>query len=62
VLGRDGLSRFDELRRREAARTASLYAFELIEHDGGDLRDRPFLDRKAALAQPLCATARRAFC
>jgi hypothetical protein len=33
VLGPDGLSRFDELRRREAARTAILYAFDLIEHD-----------------------------
>jgi len=35
VLGPDGLSRFDDLRRREAARTAILYAFDLIEHDGG---------------------------
>jgi bifunctional non-homologous end joining protein LigD len=34
----------------EAARTAILYAFDLIEHDGEDLRDRPFLERKAALA------------
>ena len=42
VLGPDGLSRFDELRRREAARTAVLYAFDLIEHDGEDLRNRPF--------------------
>jgi hypothetical protein len=50
VLGPDGLSRFDDLRRREAARTAILYAFDLIEHDSEDLRDRPFLDRKAALA------------
>jgi bifunctional non-homologous end joining protein LigD len=50
VLGPDGLSRFDELRRREAAHSAMLYAFDLIEHDGQDLRDRPFLDRKAALA------------
>jgi ATP-dependent DNA ligase len=31
VLGPDGLSRFDELSRREAARTAILYAFDLIE-------------------------------
>jgi ATP-dependent DNA ligase len=53
VLGPDGLSRFDELRRREAARTAILYAFDLIEHDGEDLRDRPFLDSKAALARLL---------
>jgi bifunctional non-homologous end joining protein LigD len=53
VLGPDGLSHFDDLRRREAARTAFLYAFDLIEHDGQDLRDLPFLDRKAALAQLL---------
>src|SRR5215470_7561173 len=49
VLGPDGLSRFDDLRRREAAHIAVLYAFDLIEHDGQDLRDLPFLDRKAAL-------------
>jgi ATP-dependent DNA ligase len=29
VLGHDGLSRFDELSRREVARTAILYAFDL---------------------------------
>jgi bifunctional non-homologous end joining protein LigD len=50
VLGPNGLSRFDELRRREAADTAIHYAFDLIEHDGEDHR---FLDRKAALAQLL---------
>jgi bifunctional non-homologous end joining protein LigD len=53
VLGPDGLSRFEELSRRGAARTAILYAFDLIELDGEDLRCRPFLDRKAALAQLL---------
>jgi bifunctional non-homologous end joining protein LigD len=53
VLGPDGLSRFEELSRREAARVAILYAFDLIEHDGEDLRKRPFLDRKAALARLL---------
>jgi ATP-dependent DNA ligase len=47
VVGPDGLSRFEELSRREAARTAILYAFDLIEHDGEDLRKLPFLDRKA---------------
>jgi bifunctional non-homologous end joining protein LigD len=31
VLGPDGLSLFDELRRRKAADTAILYAFDLIE-------------------------------
>jgi bifunctional non-homologous end joining protein LigD len=50
VMGPDGLSRFEELSGREAARTAILYAFDLIEYDGEDLRDRPFLERKAALA------------
>jgi bifunctional non-homologous end joining protein LigD len=53
VLGPDGLSRFEELSRREAARIAILYAFDLIELDGEDLRRRPFLDRKAALARLL---------
>jgi bifunctional non-homologous end joining protein LigD len=53
VLGPDGLSRFEELSRREAARTAILYAFDLIEHDGEDLRNLPFLDPKAALARLL---------
>jgi bifunctional non-homologous end joining protein LigD len=53
VLGPDGLSRFEDLRRREAAHSAMLYAFDLIEHDGEDLRDCPFLDRKAALARLL---------
>jgi hypothetical protein len=47
VLGSDGLSRFDELRHREAAQSAMLYAFDLIEHDGQDL------DRKGALARLL---------
>ena len=53
VLGPDGLSRFEELSHREGARAAILYAFDLIEHDGEDMRNLPFLDRKAALAQLL---------
>jgi bifunctional non-homologous end joining protein LigD len=53
VLGPDGLSRFEELSRREITRTAILYAFDLFEHDGEDLRNLPFLDRKAALARLL---------
>jgi bifunctional non-homologous end joining protein LigD len=53
VPGPDGLSRFEELSRRKGARTAILYAFDLIEHDGEDLRDRPSLERKAALARLL---------
>jgi bifunctional non-homologous end joining protein LigD len=53
VLGADGLSRFDRLSNREGGSAAVLYAFDLIEHDGNDLRNRPFLDRKAALARLL---------
>ena len=53
ILGPDGLSRFEELRRREAADAAILYAFDLIEHDGADLHNLPFLERKAALARLL---------
>jgi bifunctional non-homologous end joining protein LigD len=41
---------------RGAAQTAILHAFDLIEHDGGDLRNLPFLDRKAALARLLRET------
>jgi bifunctional non-homologous end joining protein LigD len=55
-LGPDGLSRFEELSRREAARTAILYAFDLIERDGEDLRNLPFLERKATLARLLRET------
>jgi bifunctional non-homologous end joining protein LigD len=54
VLGPGGLALFDELRRREAAHM--LFAFDLIEHDGGDLRNLPFLERKAALVRLLRAT------
>jgi hypothetical protein len=31
VLGPDGLSRFEELSRRQVTRTAILHAFDLIE-------------------------------
>jgi bifunctional non-homologous end joining protein LigD len=44
------------LSHREAADTAILYAFDLIERDGEDMRNRPFLDRKAALARLLRKT------
>jgi hypothetical protein len=34
VVGPDGLSRFEELRRRASARNAILYEFDLIERNG----------------------------
>ena len=39
--------------RREAADTAILYAFDLLEHDGEDMRNLPFIERKAALVDLL---------
>jgi bifunctional non-homologous end joining protein LigD len=56
VLGPDGLSRFEALSRRDGARGAILYAFDLIEHDGEDMRNLPFLARKTALARLLRKT------
>jgi bifunctional non-homologous end joining protein LigD len=53
VLEPDGLSRFEELSGRRAADTAILYAFDLIKHDGEDMRNLAFLDRKGALARLL---------
>jgi len=53
VIGADGLSRFDELRRVEGARVAFLYAFDFLEHDGDDLREQPLLARRKALARLL---------
>jgi ATP-dependent DNA ligase len=32
---------------------AILYAFDLVEHEGDDLRESPCLDREAALVLPL---------
>jgi bifunctional non-homologous end joining protein LigD len=56
VPGPDRLSLFDELRRREGARRAILCAFDLIEHDGADLRSLPLLERKQRLTKLLRAT------
>ena len=61
VLGPDGLSRFEDLRRREAARSAILYAFDLIEYDGEDLRNLPFLAERRRW-RGCCARPRPASC
>jgi ATP-dependent DNA ligase len=53
VLGPDGLSRFEELSRREAARTAVLYAFDLIEYDGEDLRNLTIPGPKGCAGAPV---------
>jgi len=47
------LARFDDLRRWDSGAKAMLWAFDLIEHDGADLRSLAFLDRKTRLARLL---------
>ena len=42
----DGTPDFRALRSKRRGHEAVLYAFDLIEHDGDDLRDLPLIDRK----------------
>jgi bifunctional non-homologous end joining protein LigD len=49
----DGLSDFNALRNRRRNYDAMLFAFDLIEHEGDDLRDLPLIDRKHRLAKVL---------
>jgi ATP-dependent DNA ligase len=49
----DGLPVFDRLRYRRDDRRVFLYAFDLIELNGEDLRREPIERRKAALAKLL---------
>jgi bifunctional non-homologous end joining protein LigD len=49
----NGLAVFERLRSKGAGRRAFLYAFDLLELDGADLRREPFETRKATLASLL---------
>jgi bifunctional non-homologous end joining protein LigD len=52
VIARDdGTPDFHALRSRRRGHEAVLFAFDLIEHDGDDLRDLPLIDRKRRLAR-----------
>jgi bifunctional non-homologous end joining protein LigD len=56
ICGPDGKSDFDRMRAvfsRQGTREAFLYAFDLLELDGRDLRSEPWARRRAALAQLL---------
>jgi bifunctional non-homologous end joining protein LigD len=54
VCGADGVSIFDRLRAGSRIKPdAILYAFDLIELDGHDMRRQPIEERKAALASLL---------
>jgi bifunctional non-homologous end joining protein LigD len=50
VCGPDGVAVFDALHRRGTVSGAMLYAFDLLELDGEDLRALPLVDRKRRLA------------
>jgi bifunctional non-homologous end joining protein LigD len=51
VCGPDGVAIFDALHRRGTVTEAMLYAFDLLELDGEDLRALPLVDRKKRLAR-----------
>jgi bifunctional non-homologous end joining protein LigD len=53
VCGLYGVAIFDALHRRGTVSEAMLYAFDLLELDGEDLRHMPLLDRKRRLARLL---------
>jgi bifunctional non-homologous end joining protein LigD len=53
VCGPDGVAVFNNLHRRGTVSEAMLYAFDLLELDGEDLRDMPLGDRKKRLARLL---------
>jgi bifunctional non-homologous end joining protein LigD len=53
VCGPDGIAIFDALHRHGTVTEAMLYAFDLLELDGEDLRALPLGDRKKRLARLL---------
>ena len=53
VCDDNGLAVFERLRYQRGGRTVFLYAFDLLELDGTDLRREPFETRKATLASLL---------
>jgi ATP-dependent DNA ligase len=51
VCGPDGIAVFDALHRHETVTEAMLYAFDLLELDGTDMRPVPLGERKRRLAK-----------
>jgi ATP-dependent DNA ligase len=49
ACGRDGIASFERIRYRHHDASVFLYAFDLIELDGDDLRRDPLAARKATL-------------
>ncbi len=60
VIARDdGTSDFRALRSKRRGHEAVLFAFDLIEHEGEDLRDLPLIERKRRLNKLLGRAKRR---
>ena len=60
VIARDdGTPDFHALRSQRRGHEAVLYVFDLIEHDGEDLRDLPLIERKRRLKKLLGRAKRR---
>ena len=57
ACGEDGIASFDRIRYRHYDASVFLYAFDLIELDGDDLRREPLAVRKATLASLLARAA-----
>jgi len=53
VYREDGVSCFESLRSRRRDKAAIVYAFDIIELDGAELRCEPLLQRKERLARAL---------
>src|SRR5262249_30867580 len=53
VCDENGLAVFEQLRRKREGRHVFLYAFDLLELNGADLRREPLETRKATLASLL---------
>jgi bifunctional non-homologous end joining protein LigD len=49
ACGDDGIASFDRIRYRHHDASVFLFAFDLVEHDGDDLRREPLAVRKARL-------------
>ena len=59
ITSDDGMSDFRALRSKRRGIEAVLFAFDLIEHDGDDLRRLPLIERKRRLARLLGRAKRR---
>jgi bifunctional non-homologous end joining protein LigD len=57
ACGEDGVASFDRIRHRHHDADVFLYAFDLIELNGDDLRRDPLVVRKATLASVLARAA-----